>query len=68
MNPMLKAVEIAGSEAELARRTGVSPQAINKAVKKGVASKKLSELIETAVDGAVTRQALVWGEPDQKAA
>jgi DNA-binding transcriptional regulator YdaS (Cro superfamily) len=66
-NPVRKAVSFAGTEAELARLTKVSPQAINKAVRKGRASPELAERIERAIGGKVTKEVLVFGY-QQKAA
>jgi DNA-binding transcriptional regulator YdaS (Cro superfamily) len=60
MNPIEEAIDIVGSQAELARRTGVSATAILKAKVKGSATTDLAEKIELATDGKVSRERAVW--------
>jgi len=61
-NPIESAIALVGSQAELARRTGVSQTAIIKARRKGRASIELAEAIERATDGAISKETLVWPE------
>jgi DNA-binding transcriptional regulator YdaS (Cro superfamily) len=68
MNHVKRAIDHVGSEAEIARLTGVSVQAINKAKRKGKASPDLALKIEEATSGVVTKEQLVWGDQNAKAA
>ena len=53
--PILKAVAVAGSQSELARLVGVSPQAVYAWTRGGVISPLSAARIERATQGAVTR-------------
>lgn len=61
-NPVERAIQVVGSEAELARLTNVTPQAINKAKNRGKVGPDLALEIERATAGAVTKASLVWGD------
>ena len=67
LNPIESAIELVGSQAELARRTGVSQTAIIKARRKGRASVELAEAIERATDGVIPKEKLVWPAPAKAA-
>lgn len=54
MNAVKRAIEIAGSEAKLARLIGVSQPSINAAKHKGAASARMAVAIERALNGSVT--------------
>lgn len=54
-NPVADAIEIAGSEAKLGTRCGVSQTAIWKAKKVGRTSAKLAKAIDIATDGRVPK-------------
>lgn len=64
MNPVERAIEVAGSEAELARLTLVTPQAINKAKNRGKVGPDLALAIEAAT--GVSKESLVWPEEQGK--
>lgn len=53
-----KAVDVAGSQAELARRINVSPAFVGKMVKTGIVPAARCRQIESAIDGAVTAEQL----------
>jgi DNA-binding transcriptional regulator YdaS (Cro superfamily) len=56
--PVLKAIEVVGSQSELARLVGVSPQAVHAWTKGGAISALCASRIERATAGAITRSDL----------
>ncbi|WP_312283511.1 Cro/CI family transcriptional regulator [Candidatus Igneacidithiobacillus taiwanensis] len=56
--PIQVAIEAVGSQSELARRVGVSPQAVHAWTRGGVISPQSAVRIESATNGAVTRAEL----------
>jgi DNA-binding transcriptional regulator YdaS (Cro superfamily) len=68
MDHISRAAKILGSNAKLAEKVGVSPQAIGKAIRSQRVSTRLAMAIEKATDGAVSRSDLrpdIW-QPDQE--
>jgi DNA-binding transcriptional regulator YdaS (Cro superfamily) len=58
MNPVEKAIDILGSQANLARACRQRPQAITRWLREGRVPPKHAAAIESATDGAVTRHDL----------
>lgn len=67
MNALEQAIAQFKKPANLARAAGVSPQVINNAVRRGRVSPELALAIERATGGAITKEALVWGDKEKAA-
>jgi DNA-binding transcriptional regulator YdaS (Cro superfamily) len=68
MQALEKAIELTGGVGKLASAAGVRQSVISMARSRNSVSAKLAEKIEAATNGEVSKESLVWGDQNAKAA
>lgn len=68
MQALEKAIELTGGVGKLASAAGVRQSVISMARTRNSVSAKLAEKIEAATHGRVSKESLVWGDSNSRAA